>query len=374
MQDPAAPEPCFHGGAFFTAIGDEFDHLREKDRIISADVLDAWFPPSPRVVATLQEHLPWLLKTSPPTGCEGMIRTIARVRGVAPENILPGGGSSDLIFLALREWLHAGSRVLLLDPSYGEYAHVLDDVIGCQVERLPLSREEGYALAPDRLAEALQREYDLVAIVNPNSPTGRHVPRETLEAVLAAAPERTRFWIDETYVEYAGPGQSLERFAAASGNVVVCKSMSKVYALSGARVAYLCAPAELLRDLRRFTPPWAVSLLGQVAAVEALHDPEYYTARYSETRTLREGLARELERLGLEVVPGVANFLLCHLPKAGPYAATVVEECRAHGLFLRDAAGMGQQLGTHAVRIAVKDAETNRRIIEILAQVLSPSP
>jgi histidinol-phosphate/aromatic aminotransferase/cobyric acid decarboxylase-like protein len=302
MPSPAADEPCFHGGAFFTAIGDEFDRLREKDRVISADVLDAWFPPSPRVVATLQEHLPWLLKTSPPTGCEGMVRTIARVRGVEPENILPGGGSSDLIFLALREWLPAGSRVLLLDPSYGEYAHVLEDVIRCRVDRLPLQREEGYALHPDRLAEALRQEYDLAVIVNPNSPTGRHLPRETLEAVLASAAGNTRFWIDETYVEYAGPGQSLERFAAASRNMVVCKSMSKVYALSGARVAYLCGPADLLRDLRRFTPPWAVSLLGQVAAVEALHDPEYYAARYAETRTLREALAAELVRLGLEAI------------------------------------------------------------------------
>jgi len=366
-----APEPCFHGGAFFSAVGEEFDRLSEKDRIINADVLDAWFSPSPRVVSALQEHLPWLLKTSPPTGCEGMIRTIARVRGVEPENVLPGSGSSTLIFLALREWLTAHSRVLLLDPTYGEYAHVLEEVIGCQVTRLILPLEGNYHLEPARLAEVLTREFDLAVLVNPNSPTGRHLPREVLEGVLATAPKHTRIWIDETYVEYVGEGQSLERFAAASENVVVCKSMSKVYALSGARAAYLCGPAARLWELRRYTPPWAVSLLGQVAAVEALQDPEYYAARYAETRVLRESLAQELERLGLSVVPGVANFLLYHLPQQGPDAATVVAGCRAHGLFVRDATGMGSQMGTHALRTAVKNVKTNRQIVEILGRVLT---
>src|ERR1043166_154764 len=101
---------CYHGGAFFNAIGAEFEDLSRRHDIINADVLDAWFPPSPKVLAALEDDLPWLLRTSPPTNCEGLRRVIARTRGVAPENILPGGGSSDLIFLALRHWLTSSSR------------------------------------------------------------------------------------------------------------------------------------------------------------------------------------------------------------------------------------------------------------------------
>jgi len=190
-----------------------------------------------------------------------------------------------------------------------------------------------------------------------------------LQRVLARAPVQTRVWVDETYIEYAGPGQSLEKFAAKSENVIVCKSMSKVYALSGARAAYLCAAPHQLEQLRAITPPWVVSLPAQVAAVNALRDPQYYLARYRETARLRESLAAGLREMGWEILPGIANFLLCHLPADGPSAAFVTAACRRRDLFVRDAALMGTQLGTHALRIAVKDAATNRKMLEILGGV-----
>jgi len=364
-----APSECFHGGAFFDAVGDEFDDLGRSDTVINADVLDAWFPPSPKAVAALAEHLPRLLRTSPPTGCEGLVRTIARARGVRPECILPGAGSSDLIFLALRHWLTPDSRVLILDPTYGEYGHVMEDVVGCCVDLLPLERAGQYRLEPDRLELSLAGEYDLVVLVNPNSPTGQHVPREALEKVLRQVPPSTRVWVDETYVDYAGPGQSLEPFAAQSENVIVCKSMSKTYALSGARVAYLCAGPQQLESLRPLTPPWAVSLPAQVAAVKALEDPDYYAAKYAETHVLRRQLVEALRPLNWEIISGVTNFVLCQLPDSGPDAETLIARCRERGLFLRNVATMGTCFGNRAIRIAVKDAETNRRMVEILRAV-----
>jgi histidinol-phosphate/aromatic aminotransferase/cobyric acid decarboxylase-like protein len=368
------PASCFHGGAFFRAIGETFDHLERRRDIINADVLDAWFPPAPGVLAALHEHLPWLLRTSPPTACEGLIETIAHARGVRPANILPGAGSSDLIFRALRHWLTPQSHALILDPTYGEYAHVLERVIGCTVDRLTLARDRGYAVDRARLEAAFADDYDLIVLVNPNSPTGRHLPRRELEPLLRRVPERTRVWIDETYVEYAGPGESLEAFAAASENVIVCKSMSKVYALSGARAAYLCAAPHQLEALRAITPPWVVSLPAQVAAVRALQDPAYYAARYGETAALREELAIGLQSLGWEVLPGIANFLLCHLPEQSPPAAELVRRCRERGLFIRDAALMGSGLGPRSVRLAVKDAATNGRMLKILGALRRPHP
>src|SRR6185503_1009555 len=101
--------------------------------------------------------------------------------------ILPGAGSSDLIFEGLQRWVTPASRVLILDPMYGEYAHVLENVIGATVDRLALERKRGYEVDPDALAARVACGYDWVVLVNPNSPTGRHVPRQTLERIISEA-------------------------------------------------------------------------------------------------------------------------------------------------------------------------------------------
>jgi len=364
---------CVHGGRSIEAVGDEFGSLHRREEVIDADVLDAWFPPAPDVEDTLRENLAWMVRTSPPARATGMIRAIARARGVPEASVVPGAGSSDLIFLALRLWLTPVSRVLLLDPMYGEYRHVLDELIGCRVDALGLDREDGYRVHLDRLETALSGGYDLVALVNPNNPTGRHVSRHRLQEVLERSPSSTTIWVDETYVDYMGPGESLEAYAAASENVVVCKSMSKVYALSGVRAAYLCAPPAMAGELRRNSPPWAVSLPAQLAAIRSLGNPEYYAGRYRETHVLRDRLAADLRALGVQVLSGCANFLLCELSTRGAEAAKVLGKCRARGLYLRELASVTSRLGSGVFRVAVKNAETNRRIVQILGAVLQES-
>ncbi len=367
----ASREACYHGGAFFEAVGEDFATLERRWDIVPADVLDAWFPPAPAVLEALREHLDWIVRTSPPTNGAGLVRAIASARGVPTDSIVIGGGSSDLIFLALPLWLDPGSRVLLFDPTYGEYAHVLERVVGCRVERLPLRREDRYRVDAAELELALRGGHDLVVLVNPNSPTGQHLPGGALAEAIARAPARTRFWIDETYVDYVGAGESLEPLAAADERVVVCKSMSKAYALSGVRVAYLVASRDVARELRRRTPPWPVGLPGQIAAVRALQSPGYYRRRWAQTHRLREELARRLAALaGLEVVPGVANFLLVHLAARHPDARAVVAACREHGIFLRDASEMSRSLGDRALRISVRDRATNARVVRVLERAL----
>jgi histidinol-phosphate/aromatic aminotransferase/cobyric acid decarboxylase-like protein/N-acyl-L-homoserine lactone synthetase len=367
--DIGLDEACYHGGAFFDAIGDEFNDLTRAGSIINADVLDAWFPPAPSVVNALATQLPLALRTSPPTGGEGLRRVIARARGVHIDSVLPGAGSSDLIFAAFTTWMTRESHVLILDPMYGEYAHVLETVIGARVDRLPLSPDTHYDLDLEALRRALAHHYDWIVLVNPNSPTGRYVPGSELAQILADAPAATRIWIDETYVDFSD-GESLERFAAHSDNVVVCKSMSKAYALSGVRAGYLCGPAALIRELRRRCPPWSVSLPAQIAACEALRATGYYAPRWRETHALREELAASLRELGWEVVPGCANFVLCRLPDGGPDADVITAAARERGLFVRPVASMGRTLGPRDLRIAVKDRITNQRMNGILRAVI----
>ncbi|WEH38714.1 histidinol-phosphate aminotransferase family protein [Streptomyces sp. AM 2-1-1] len=368
LDAPFAPRPdgCEHGGLSFTAIGTGFGDLGRRHRVVAADVLDAWFSPAPGVRAALTDDPEWAARTSPPTGAEGLLAEISRARGLPVGTLVPGAGSSDLIFRAFGRWLTPRSRVLLLDPGYGEYAHVTERVIGCRVDRFRLRREDGWRVDPDRLSAVVEHgRYDLVVVVNPNNPTGRHAPAAELRSVIAAAPAGTRWWIDEAYLGYVDMDESLAGLAAVDPRVVVCSSLSKMYALSGMRAAFLVADPATATELRRRTPPWSVSLPAQLAAVAALRDPAYYRDHWRRTHALRRRLAADLAALDetLAVEEAVANWLTVTLPPGGPSAAQVVEECRRHEVYLRDLSPMSSEYQGRTVRVAVRDTAENARIV-----------
>jgi histidinol-phosphate/aromatic aminotransferase/cobyric acid decarboxylase-like protein len=183
--------------------------------------------------------------------------------------------------------------------------------------------------------------------------------------VITAAPARTRWWIDEAYLGYLDPAESLAGLAATDPRVVVCTSMSKMYALSGMRAAYLVAEPATAALSRRWTPPWPVSLPAQLAAVAALRDPAYYRDAWRRTHVLRRGLAAGLAGLdeSVTVEESVANFLTLTLPPGGPSAAQLVVECRRHDVYLRDLSPLSTAYRGRAVRVAVRGTEENARIV-----------
>ena len=361
---------CVHGGAFWEVLGDEFTDLSRATEVVNADVLDAWFAPAPEVIAALRQNLLVLVRSSPPTHAEGMVRAISRARVIPDACVLPAPGSSGLIFSVFQAWLGSRSRVLLLDPMYGEYRHVFENVIGCAVESVVGRIESGFRIDLNQVAERVTEGYDAVVLVNPNSPTGTLLPRSGL-AKLFSRCENTRVWVDETYVEFAGTENSVEQLAAGSANVFVCKSMSKAYALSGLRAAYLVGPAAEIARLRKLVPPWAVSLPAQVAAIAALSSSDYYNAQYFRTAELREQLAAELrDRCGIVAIPSVTNFLLCELPAQASDAANIVRRARTHDVFVRTGEGIHPSLGPRTIRIAVKSQEMNRKLVEVLSTLV----
>jgi len=112
-------------------------------------------------------------------------------------------------------------------------------------------------------------------------------------------------------------------------------------------------------------------LPGQIAVVEALRNVPYYREKWAETSLLRENLSAGLRNLGWDVVPGCANFLLCHLPVDQPETARLLSACRKRNLFQRNVSNMGLCFDNRSLRIAVKDAATNEKMIRILNMTLS---
>jgi len=361
---------CFHGGALYSIIGDDFQNIQQVDSTIDADVLDAWFSPSPKAIEALNSRLAWSLRCSPPVVPRGVERAISAATGIPLESLLCGAGSSTLIFLALRELITKDSRVLILDPTYGEYAHVVEKVIGCRYESFELDPQNDFRVDLNELADRLNSNaYDLVILVNPNNPSGQLIDRDELIAAVRQIKQTTTVWIDEAYIDYAGSDQSLGIFAASAANVIVCKSLSKVLALSGLRVAYLSANQRLIEKLRALTPPWSLSLPAQIVLIEALKDRQYYERCYGLTHKYRDRLACDLRKCGFLPRRSVANFLLVDYPDHLPQVEEFLALCSWHNLLMRNVRSMGNTTGDHCFRVAVKDDQMNKRIIEILAKV-----
>lgn len=183
-------------------------------------------------------------------------------------------------------------------------------------------------------------------------------------------------WCDETYIDYVEDAESLEYLIGELPRLIVCKSMSKCYALSGMRVAYLVS-THFGSKLRRFIPPWSVSLPAQLAAMAALESPDYYRTQYKEVNRQRVFVQQELQALGFRVVSGCANFLLTFLPDEArdQYdSESFIQACRdTGGVYLRNTQNMGKNMPNNGVRFAIRSSEENRRILKCVREVLGRS-
>ena len=363
-------DACYHGGASWDESG--FDFGRRKELIV-ADVLDSPFPPCPEVMQLISENIISSCHESPPTQCEPLVEKISQVRDIDEKNILVSSGSSSLMFSLMPNLLNEDSSVLILSPMYGEYLHILTHLIGCHITHFPLHPEEGFVIDQVSFVD-IARQHDAVIIVNPNSPTGVYNSNlgEMIATILDSKDGKSNcklIWVDETYIEYVSDAVSLEPLTSEHEELIICKSMSKCYALSGLRVAY--AVTSQASHLRRFIPPWSVSLPAQIGAIAALTNQEYYAKQYSIVHQNRAELNQQLMELGFQTFPSVANYILTKLPDSVSHSSNqFIALCREQDVFIRDAENMGVTLDSRYVRFAVKTKIENQRIIDCLTHLL----
>ena len=210
-----------------------------------------------------------------------------------------------------------------------------------------------------------QEKPTVFCIVNPNNPTGRYWPKESILSFVKGHRE-TLFLVDEAYIDYLGKQHSLERDVCHHPNLIVVKSMSKAYALSGGRVAYAVCSPTLREHVDKLIPPWSVSLVGQIAGVEALRDEPYYAEKYAETHAIRERMNAHLATCEhWRVFDSCANWILLRLNTLG--ADQLVETLKRKNIFIRHCGSMSNYLGNHFVRVAVKDPCTAQRVVTEMA-------
>jgi histidinol-phosphate aminotransferase len=254
------------------------------------------------------------------------IGRLAARSGVGPGQVLAGRGSDEAIDLLVRAFCRAGEDAILVQPpTFGMYA-VCARVQHAAVVEAPLSA--AFALDVDAVTAALTPAVKLVFVCAPNNPAGAGVPMEAIESLLQRLAGRALLVVDEAYVEFADGGSAsalLDRYE----HLAVLRTLSKAWALAGARIGCLLAHPEVVALLRRILPPYPLPRPCVAAALEAL-SPEGQAAardRIGVVRSERTRMAAALPGLpGVRaVLPSQANFLAVRFEDAGAVYARLLE-------------------------------------------------
>ena len=296
--------------------------------------------------------------------CRALRAAIAAHDGVEEGQVLCGGGAAELIFrlaFALRP-----RRALVTAPTFSEYEGALS-AAGGAVTRHPLRRERNFDV-DEGILEAIGPDTELVFLCTPNNPTGRLID----QGLLLRIAEKCRglgavLAVDECFLPLACGGPGLAPWLVEYPNLLLLRAFTKSYAMAGLRLGYaLCADTALLERMSAGGPPWSVSTPAQAAGLAALTQCPHWPEK---ARAFLEGerpaLAAGLSALGLDVVPGQANYLLFRA--AG--VTDLKERMLTKGVLIRSCANY-HGLGEDWYRVCVGQAEQNRRLLAALREVL----
>ncbi len=280
------------------------------------------YGPSPAVAAAIAEAVGRAARY-PDDEAEALQAEVARLHGVAAEQVLLGNGSGQILRLAAAAAVGAGARVVTAEPTFealGRYARADGGVVAT----VPLTAELRHDLAAMRNASS---DAAIVYLCNPNNPTGTATPPAAVEEFVRAVPGEALVLIDEAYHHYAegsaGYASALP-LVPAHPNLVVARTFSKIYGLAGLRCGYAVGEAAAIERLRAQQPWDSVNLMAAVAARAALGDGAYVARSRKLNDEVRAWTAERLAAAGYRVVPSVTNFFMVDLRRdAGPVIAAL---------------------------------------------------
>jgi histidinol-phosphate aminotransferase len=316
------------------------------------------FGPSPRAV-TAATHALAQGGLYPDGGCFVLRQKLAAARGLAPEQLVIGNGSNEIIELLGHALLGPGDEVVMATPSFVVYK-LVTLLFGAKPVEVPL-RDHRHDL--DALAAAITPRTKLVFVCSPNNPTGTANTEAELLAFGRALPDHVVGVFDEAYAEYVERAPDLRPLIAEGRNVVCLRTFSKIYGLAGLRIGYGYAAAQTAALLNRVRQPFNVNAIAQAAAIAALEDEAFAQRCAAENRSGLRQLEDGFRRLGLEWVPSAANFILVRVGDG----AAVFDALQRRGVIVRPVKSYGLP---EWVRVTVGTGRENERLLAELAHAL----
>jgi histidinol-phosphate aminotransferase len=302
-----------------------------------------------------------------PDGAAAELRqALGEFHGLDPNRIVCGSGSDELINLLIHAYAGPGDEVL-----YSAHGFLMYPIGALSAGATPVTAPEpDYVAGVDALLAAVTPRTTMVFLANPNNPTGTYVTADEVRRLRAGLPDRVLLVLDSAYAEYVvrndySAGIDL---VDAGDNVVMTRTFSKIYGLAALRLGWAYCPQAVADVLNRVRGPFNVTLPAQAAGIAALRDVAHTDAARTHNDIWLQWLTAELEKLGLETLPSVGNFVSARFPAKGARSAReALAFLKGRGILPRPIAayGMGDFL-----RFTIGLEEENRAVVAALAEFM----
>ncbi len=298
----------------------------------------------------------------PDQNCYELKGLLAERLDMAPENIVVGNGSDEVMLLIALAYISAGDEVVISLNTFSTY-EMVSNLMEASIVRINL-KEYSYDL--EAMAQAANPKTKLIFVCNPNNPTGTINTQKELDRLISKVPGDTIIVIDEAYGDYVESSdypKSLD-YVKQNKNVIVLRTFSKIFGLAGLRVGYGIAKPDLIKYLNLVRLPFSVNRLAQLSAAASLSDINHIQKSRKNNSDGKAYLYAELEKLGLAYVKTEANFIFVNL---NDDADMVFMQLMRRGVIIRPLSSFGMP---GSIRVTVGTAEQNKAFIKALSEVV----
>jgi len=339
----------------------ELDGVRDPVKL-SAN--ESEFGPSPKAIEAYLAESARLHRY--PDGSQAALReALGEACGIDAAQIVCGNGSDELILLLTRAYVGPGDEVLISECGF-EMCRIHALAQGAEVVVAP---EKDYVVDVDAILARVSDKTRLIPIANPNNPTGTYLPGSELQRLHASLPDHILLLIDSAYAEYvtAEDYDSGIGLVGSADNVVMTRTFSKIYGLSGLRIGWAYCPGDVIDMLQRIRTPFNTNRAALAAALAALQDEDYTANVRAHNAAWITRMSEELNSIGIQVVPSVANFILMIFPDPERSADAAAKYLQSQDIIPRPVNAGGP---ANCLRITIGLDEHNKAVLKALSEFM----
>ncbi|MDI6716330.1 MAG: threonine-phosphate decarboxylase CobD [Actinomycetota bacterium] len=321
------------------------------------------FGPSEKVIAAIRQSIE-RVADYPEQRAESFVEAVAQMIGVKEENVVAGNGTIELLYLIPQ--VFKVKSALLVVPSFTEYELALRNAKSNIKRRVALTSKKAVGIIKKGL-----KGIDIAIMGNPNNPCGYIFEKEELIRIIDENPG-CLFVIDEAFIDFLRDkaAVSLVKEAANRDNLIVLRSLTKIYSIAGLRIGYMVASSTNAKRVSEAKYPWSVNSVALAAGLSALKDERFVNDSVSVIEEEAKRLYNEISKIkGLMAYKPSANYIMVKLEN-GITAAQLQKEMLKYGIVIRDCSTF-IGLNDYYFRIAVKKPQQNNKMLNALKDVLS---